>query len=273
MARVTIESRYHDHALPQLGFTDYLNEQRRQTSNFQMPVRPMSRPLTIEEVFREICAREGPLKERLEDFSNGVRKLSLPFAEAYDELVARLAAGEAGAGAPKVGDRMPPFLLPGGEGRLISLDMLISSGPAVISFNRGHWCEYCAIELSALSQALNTLVAKGANVVSIMPETREFVQSASAACGGRFEILSDIDNGYALDTGLVIWLGDRVRAIYLKHGLHLARYQDSESWFLPIPATFVVGRDGRVAARYVDPDFRRRMEIDDILAAIDGLSH
>jgi peroxiredoxin len=165
---------------------------------------------------------------------------------------------------------MPPFLLPGSGGRLASLAELIRSGPSVISFNRGHWCEYCAIELSALSQALNAFAAKGAKVVSIMPETREFIKDASTACGGRFEFLSDIDNGYALETGLVIWLGDRVRKIYLEHGLHLERYQGNETWFMPIPATFVVGRDGLVAARYVDPDFRRRMEIDDIMAAIES---
>ena len=50
---------------------------------------------TLEEIFREICAREGPLEKRLEDFSHAVRELSLPFAEVYDDLVARLAAGEA----------------------------------------------------------------------------------------------------------------------------------------------------------------------------------
>jgi peroxiredoxin len=228
----------------------------------------MTEARTLEEVFREICARDGPLKEKLEDFSKAVRELGLLFAEAYDDLVQRLESGEAGAGAPNVGDPMPTFLLPGSNGRLVSLDDLLRSGPAVISFNRGHWCEYCAIELSTLSQALNALEAAGANVVSIMPETREFVAEASAICGGRFEILSDIDNGYALDVGLVIWLGDRVREIYLAHGLHLEKYQDSASWFLPIPATYVVGQDGIIAARYVDPDFRRRMEIADIIDAI-----
>jgi peroxiredoxin len=233
----------------------------------------MTEARPLEEVFREICARDGPLREKLEDFSAAVRELSLPFAEAYDDLVARLERGEAGAGAPKVGDPMPTFLLPGSNGRLISLDELLRSGPAVISLNRGHWCEYCAIELSALSQALNTLEAKGAKVVSIMPETREFVAEASAACGGRFEILSDIDNGYALETGLVIWLGGRVREIYQAHGLHLEKYQASASWFLPIPATFVVGQDGIIAARYVDPDFRRRMEINDIVDALARLGN
>ena len=228
----------------------------------------MTQARTLEEVFRDICARDGPLREKLEDFSKAVRELSLPFAEAYDDLVNRLESGEAGSGAPKVGDQMPSFLLPGSNGCLVSIDDLLRSGPAVISFNRGHWCEYCAIELSALTQALNALQAEGANVVSIMPETREFIVEASAVCGGRFEILSDIDNGYALEMGLVIWLGDRVREIYQEHGLHLDKYQDSASWFLPIPATFVVGQDGIIAARYVDPDFRRRMEIAEILDAI-----
>ncbi len=37
---------------------------------------------------------------------------------------------------------------------------------------------------------------------------------------------------------------------------------------LPIPATFVVGTDGRVAARFVDPDYRRRMAIEDMLDAL-----
>jgi hypothetical protein len=51
-----------------------------------------------------------------------------------------------------------------------------------------------------------------------MPETRQFVTEASVACGGRFDILSDIDNGYALEMGLVIWVGDRVREICARDG-------------------------------------------------------
>jgi peroxiredoxin len=40
---------------------------------------------------------------------------------------------------------------------------------------------------------------------------------------------------------------------------------------LPVPATFVVDRDGIVRARYIDPDYRRRMELDDIVAAVAAL--
>jgi peroxiredoxin len=37
---------------------------------------------------------------------------------------------------------------------------------------------------------------------------------------------------------------------------------------LPIPATFVVGTDGEVKARFVDPDYRRRMTVEDLLSAL-----
>ena len=37
---------------------------------------------------------------------------------------------------------------------------------------------------------------------------------------------------------------------------------------LPIPATFVVGRDGRIKARFVDPDYRKRMAIEELIAAL-----
>ncbi len=223
---------------------------------------------SLEDAFKQICAMEAPLHERLEAFSGAVRKFGLPFAEAYDDLVQRIRTGEAGRSAPKVGERMPSFLLPDESGRLLDLRDLLADGPAVISFNRGHWCEYCAIELAALSEALSEIAAQGANVTSIMPETEEFTKKAAASTGNAFRILSDIDHGYALSLGLVVWLGERVRKLYLAHGINVPRFQNSSSWFVPIPATFVVGRDGRIVARYVDPDFRKRMDVEDILAAL-----
>jgi peroxiredoxin len=48
----------------------------------------------------------------------------------------------------------------------------------------------------------------------------------------------------------------------------MAGFHGNDGWVLPMPATIVVGRDGVVKARFVDPDFRKRMEIDDLLAAL-----
>ena len=45
-------------------------------------------------------------------------------------------------------------------------------------------------------------------------------------------------------------------------------FHGNNGWVLPIPAAFVIGRDGMVKARFIDPDFRRRMAIEDLLAAL-----
>ena len=53
-----------------------------------------------------------------------------------------------------------------------------------------------------------------------------------------------------------------------KTGRDLPAYQGNEGWILPIPATFVVGQDARVVARFIDPDYRHRMPLDDLLKAL-----
>jgi hypothetical protein len=82
-----------------------------------------------------------------------------------------------------------------------------------------------------------------------MPETQEFISKIFTDQATSFTLLSDVDNSYALIVGLVVWLGDRVRKLYLEHGLHLDRYQGSGAWFVPIPATFVWSEPTAVSCR------------------------
>ena len=84
----------------------------------------------------------------------------------------------------------------------------------------------------------------------------------------KFPILSDMDNGYAMSLNLAIWVGSEMEEYMTQIGRTLPQYQGNDSWMLPIPATFVVGRDGRIKARFVDPDYRKRMAIDELIAAL-----
>jgi peroxiredoxin len=77
-----------------------------------------------------------------------------------------------------------------------------------------------------------------------------------------------MDNGYAMSLNLAIWVGEEMKEMIAAAGWNLPEYQGNESWMLPIPATFVVGSDGRIAARFVDPDYRRRMAVEDMLDAL-----
>ena len=111
---------------------------------------------------------------------------------------------------------------------------------------------------------MDRIKAMGAQVVAIMPELQEYAEKFKAESGAPFPVLTDLDNGYALSLNLAIWLDAEIQQLLSNQDL--AGFHGNDGWVLPIPATFVVGRDGLVKARFVDPDFRKRMEIDDLLA-------
>ena len=228
----------------------------------------MKKRSTLAEAFGEICKMDAPLNERLAAYADTLRDLNFPFAEAYDDLVARLKAGDIGSMAPLVGEMMPTFRLPAYPRRLVTLEEILNAGPTVISFNRGHWCPFCKIELSTIAEHHDEIAAQGGQLVTILPDRQQFARKLPDEVLRSFIVLSDIDNAYALSLGLAVWLGERIAKLMQGRGYRLAEYQGNDGWFVPLPATFVVGTSGRVLARHVDPEFRQRMEIEEILEAL-----
>jgi len=222
----------------------------------------------LSEAFQEADALQAPLGARL-DFYLGASRRLLPDLEAtYDQLVERIRANGADAHVPAIGERLPDFLMTDSDGHVVELESLIGNGPLVISFNRGPWCDYCGLELHALARAYPDIVAAGGEVVSIVPETGRFADNLRRVRDLPFRVLTDLDLAYALTLGLVFWVGEKIKQAYQSFGIDLERFQGNSGWFLPIPATLVVGQDGLVKARFVDPDFRHRMAIEDVLDAI-----
>jgi peroxiredoxin len=211
---------------------------------------------------------DASLHERLEALANAVRTLSPSFAETVEQLITRLRQSDAGAAAPRPGDPMPPFLVPDEKGNLVSLEALLSNGPVAVTFHRGHWCPYCRINTDALAKAQKDIAAEGSQVVAIMPDRQQFAAEFKSELKAPFPILTDLDNGYALCLNLAICVGEDMERFISAAGWDVPQFQGNNSWILPIPATFVVGKDGRVKARFVDPDYRKRMSIEDLLAAL-----
>lgn len=189
-------------------------------------------------------------------------------AQAYETIVNRLHMAQSGNDAPGIGDQLSPFVLPDHEGNLCSLGALLSVGPLVVSLNRGHWCKFCQHELDSL-QILNSEIRKlGGQVVAITPETQKCAWQLRENRGLDYPILCDVDNAYALMLGLAIWCGEELIQIYDEYKINIGKYQGNASWLLPIPATYVVGIDGKIAGSFVNPDFRYRMAPEDILASL-----
>jgi peroxiredoxin len=221
----------------------------------------------LDEAFRRVRDLDVSLQEQLRTFAETARRERPEFAAAVDRLVIRLRQHGAGEAAPKIGDPMPSFVLPDESAQNVSLEELLDRGPVAVTFHRGHWCPYCRINIDALVEAHNTLPA-GAEIVAIMPDRQKFVAELKRQSQVPFPILTDADNGYAMSLNLTIWVGAEIHKMMEDRRLDLPTFQGNSSWMLPIPATFVVGRDGLIRARFIDPDYRNRMMISDMLAAM-----
>lgn len=222
----------------------------------------------LEESFVRCRNLEAPLADRLQAFANEVRSLGPDFQTAVDALVSRLAQSNAGATAPKVGEPMPAFLLPDEQGRLVRLEDLLDEGPVALAFNRGHWCPYCRINIDALARAEEEVAPERRHIAAIVPDRQKFAMWLKSDAKAPFPVLTDMDNGYAMTLGLAIYVGDELKHMMISSGWDPSVSQGTDNWMLPIPATFIVGTDGIVRGRFVDPDYRTRMAIEDMLAAL-----
>ena len=231
-----------------------------------MNAKPLAQAL--EEAFVQCRDMDASLAERLQAFADVVTWLGPEFQDAVDRLIARLKAHGVGENAPRPGEPMPSFVLPDETGRLVTLEGLLKEGPVAVTFHRGHWCPYCRINTAALARAQEQIRAEGGQVVAIMPDRQQYAAAFKEEAGAPFPILLDTDNGYALSLNLTFWVDEVMERLMSSAGWDVPTYQGNKSWMLPVPATFVVCSDGEVEARFVDPDYRKRMEVDDLIAAL-----
>jgi len=222
----------------------------------------------IEEAVQQARNMRAPLAERLGLIASSVRDLSPPFADSVERMVVRLQQHGAGLSAPQPGEPMPPFVLPDADGKVVVLADLLARGPVVVSFNRGHWCPYCRINVLAMAEVQDLIAASGCQVVAITPERAKFSAALRDEAAADFPMLTDMDNGYALSLGLAISVGAEMETLISSAGWDLPKYQGNNAWILPVPATFVLNRDGIIVARFVEPDYRTRMDIDALLQMV-----
>ena len=184
-----------------------------------------------------------------------------------DRLVRDLIDRGAANGALKQGDRIPEFMLPNAEGRLVRSSDLLGQ-PLVISFYRGMWCPYCSAELNALAVATPQLQAAGARVVAITPEVGGVPLKTKKERELDFEILCDVDNGVAMEFGLMFRVPDDIQPGYVELNFRLPLFYGNDSWMLPIAATYVVASNGEIAFAYVNPEYRERFDPEGLLSIV-----
>ena len=154
------------------------------------------------------------------------------------------------------------------NGTEIVLKDLRKKGPVVIMFYRGYWCPYCNKALRRMNDSLQLIKDKGATLIAITPEGKQGVDSTIAKTGATFSIISDEGMKISSNYGVNFKVDERTVGRYKNAGIDLLALNHQKDAVLPVPAVYIINRDGAVTFRYFNEDYRKRIAVKDILQAL-----
>lgn len=154
------------------------------------------------------------------------------------------------------------------NGNEVALKDLRKKSQVVVVFYRGNWSPYCTKELKRLQDSLELITGKGAKLVAITPEGKEGIDSTIAKTGVRFPIISDEGMKIATNYGVAFKVDERTLGRYRNAGIDLLKLNNQKEASLPVPAVYIVNEDGAVTFRYFNEDYRKRISVKEILAAL-----
>lgn len=209
------------------------------------------------------------LQETLDAMTARTRELVQAERLAVGERAAEeLLLGGAEENILPVGAVAPPFALESHHSHVTRLEDLLRFGPLVVKFFRGRWCSYCVTELEAWRDTYGKLREKGAFLVAVSPQTRQQNDFMVQQHALPFPVLRDPACELAAQYGLTYQVSQAMREYYLSIMVNLPFVNGEPSWRLPLPATYGIGRDGRVFFAEAHADFRVRPEPEEVLAAL-----
>ena len=178
----------------------------------------------------------------------------------HAQVVAELKSRHLAANILSSGAKAPAFELPDHNGKVVSSSELLTRGPLVICFIRGRWCPFCVGQMEAMNPVLPQIEQAGAALVAISPQTVKQAFFMHDQHKLRFPLLSDAGNQVARQFGLTYRVPAMQEAVYRRAFVNLPFANGDESWELPIPATYIVDRDGTILYASGNEDYTERAE-------------
>ena len=212
-----------------------------------------------------------PLRKIFAERKALIAKYVLPETQAiHARVIAELRESGIKDRASSVGQQAPSFELKDHNGQAVSAEELLQRGHLVVCFFRGRWCPFCVGQLEAMNLIVPQIQEAGATLVAVSPQTVQQSFFMADQHQLRFPLLSDSRNQVARKFGLVYRVPDYQQAVYQRAFINLPFANGDESWELPLPATYIIGRDGTIRYAAIHPDYTERPEPMDILDQLDS---
>ena len=188
-----------------------------------------------------------------------------------DDAIEQLRSSHLVDHALKKGGTLPHFTLPNVDGKTIDSKILLNEGPLVVVFYRGGWCPYCNLQLHDLQKNLAKIQSLGAHLIAISPQTPDNSLTTAQKSDLKFYVLSDVENRVARKFGLVYKLPKNLVGLYKDFGIDLQKSNGNESNELPVSATYIADKKGKVVYSFLDADYKKRAETMDLVKVLESL--
>ncbi|MDE5421883.1 AhpC/TSA family protein [Ancylomarina sp. DW003] len=165
----------------------------------------------------------------------------------------------------KIGEKAPIFIAFDQNGDKFKSSEVLKGKQLIVVFYRGQWCPYCNRHLSELQDHLEDFKKAGAQIIAVSPEKTENINKTVEKTKADFPVLWDKDNSIMESFGVNFILAKDLQEKYKKYGVDLAKANGNPSQTLPVPATFIIGKNGKIKFLHYDPDYKNRSSAKEIL--------
>lgn len=166
----------------------------------------------------------------------------------------------------RVGDRAPLIDAIAISGKNINSDEIIKEKEIVVIFYRGEWCPICNRYLENLNDSLQYILAKGTEVLVVGPETFENTEKIAENTKATFTLIPDTSSKILKDFDVLFNVTEKYQG-KIKTFLRtdIAKNNNQEEAKLPVPATYIIGRDGIIKWRHFNYNYSERASVKSII--------
>jgi peroxiredoxin len=165
-----------------------------------------------------------------------------------------------------VNDTAPSFSAKDQDGNTVDLKEKLKNGPVVLVFYRGQWCPYCNRQLKKLEDSLSLITGKGASLIAISPETSGNIDKTIEKTKATYPILHDEGLAIMKNYDVAFTVDDKTIEKYKGYGIDFSKVNgDANGANLPVPAIYVINKEGKIVFRHFDKNYAKRASVAEIL--------
>lgn len=209
-------------------------------------------------------------------FSLACLLLGLAVSAGAAKMASKPPEPQAAASAEQVkplqtGDTAPDVTLTNADGMAFPLKKLLKNQPTVLIFYRGGWCVYCNTQLGQLKQIETPLQKLGYQIVALSPDGVDKIRESLKKHDLTYMLVSDSDAAAAKAFGLAYQVDDATYAKMKKdYGIDLEAHSGKGHHILPVPAAYVLDKQGKILYSYYNPDYKVRVDPQALLKAAEA---